>query len=89
MTEAAQPFAVDERRVLKIDAEKIDPKYLLDDKAPHIEAVCRAQSAGSRYYTVDVPEPLSSLRIRLNEPCDDEAELTEIVEELLSCPEEG
>ena len=91
------PFAVNERRLLTIRAERIAPKYLIAGKPtkqagrlPKVDAqqvrIERYPTHNARYYRVAIETVSWAVNIQLNSgnPADDEAMLAEITEELLS-----
>ena len=84
------PFAVNERRLLTIRAERIAPKYLIAGKLPKVDAqqvrIERYPTHNARYYRVAIETVSWAVNIQLNSgnPADDEALLAEITEELLS-----
>ena len=85
-----QPFAVDERRLLTIRAERIAPKYLIAGKLPKVDAqqvrIERYPTHTARYYRIEIDNQSQAVNIQLNSsnPAYDEAMLAEITEELLS-----
>ena len=84
------PFAVNERRLLTIRAERIAPKYLVAGKPPKVDAqqvrIERYPTHNARYYriTIDMQSMKINVQVNSGNPADDEALLAEITEELLS-----
>ena len=84
------PFAVNERRLLTIRAERVAPKYLIDGKLPKVDAqqvqIERYPTHIARYYRITIGKQSMKINVQVNDgnPADDEAMLAEITEELLS-----
>ena len=87
------PFAVNERRLLTIRAERIAPKYLVGGKPPKVDAqhirIERYPTHTARYYRIDIDNQSQAVNIQLNGgiSADDEERLQDIVEELLAIDE--
>jgi len=94
------PFAVNERRLLTIRAERIAPKYLIDGKPtmqagklPKVDAqqvrIERYPTHTARYYRIEIDNQSQAVNIQLNGgiSADDEERLQDIVEELLAIDE--
>ena len=93
------PFAVNERRLLTIRAERIAPKYLVSDPnvspsltvPPSVEAIClgkeRYPTHESRLFQLEIEiAKLGIIQVQLNHgnPADDAARLAAIAEDLLT-----
>lgn len=87
-----RPFEPSEKRILKLDKSKLDPKCLISGKAPSIEAShARTDShawGDSRHYNLENKSAIksSAIRVQLNHgnPKDDESRLKSIMEDSLA-----